>query len=67
MIDKNNEIYSQLLKSIDIENFSDDIAHVEIHGNQVLGLKLVEGLKVESESFDDGVNVKIIVTKRYFY
>jgi hypothetical protein len=66
MIDKNNEIYSQLLKSIDIENFSDDIAHVEIHGNQVLGLKLVEGLKVESESFDDGVNVKIIVQKGIF-
>lgn len=56
-------LLSQMLKSIDIEQFSDDIAHVEIHGNKVLGLKLIDGLKVTSESFEDGINVKIIVEK----
>lgn len=56
-------LLSQMLKSIDIEQFSEDIAHVEIHGNKVLGLKLVEGLKVTSTSFEDGINVKIIVEK----
>ncbi|HPC38935.1 MAG TPA: SufD family Fe-S cluster assembly protein [Exilispira sp.] len=56
-------LLTQMLKSIDIEQFSEDIAHVEIHGNKVLGLKLVKGLKVESESFEDGINVKIIVEK----
>ena len=57
------ELLSQMLKSIDIEQFSEDIAHVEIHGNKVLGLKLVEGLKVESQSIEDGINVKIVVEK----
>jgi len=56
-------LLSQMLKSIDIEQFSEEIAHVEIHGNKVLGLKLVDGLKVESESFEDGINVKIVVEK----
>ncbi|MFN3411641.1 MAG: SufD family Fe-S cluster assembly protein, partial [Exilispira sp.] len=56
-------LLSELLKSIDIEQFSQDIAHVEIHGNKVLGLKLVPGLNVSSESFEDGINVKIVVEK----
>lgn len=56
-------LLSQMLKSIDIEQFSEDIAHIEIHGNKVLGLKLVEGLKVTSTSFEDGINVQIIVEK----
>lgn len=63
MSDLNNNLLSQMLKSIDIEQFSDDIAHVEIHGNKVLGLKLVNGLIVESKSVEDGVDVKIIVQK----
>lgn len=56
-------LLSELLKSIDIEQFSQDIAHIEIHGNKVLGLKLVPGLNVSSESFEDGINITIVVEK----
>jgi Fe-S cluster assembly scaffold protein SufB len=37
------------------------VAHVEIHGNRVLGLHLVEGLEVEAQERDDGIDAQVIV------
>src|SRR6056297_869247 len=42
-------------------DFSKDSAHVEIHGNKVLGTHLVDGLRVESEDRAEGVYVHIVV------
>ncbi|MBD3236063.1 MAG: SufBD protein [Candidatus Eisenbacteria bacterium] len=42
---------------------SPDIAHVEIHGNRVVGRHLVPGLKVEAEEAEDGVSAHIRVTR----
>ncbi len=58
-----DKILSELLNYSGLHKMAPDIAHIEIHGNQVLGTHLVEGLSVESESFEDGVNIKIRVKK----
>ncbi|MBP7791858.1 MAG: SufD family Fe-S cluster assembly protein [Candidatus Goldbacteria bacterium] len=59
----NDKILTELLDSIGMHKMGPDIAHVEIHGNQVLGAHLVDGLLVESNSFEDGVNIRIRVKK----
>lgn len=38
-----------------------DVAHVEVHGNRVLGLHLVEGLEIEADENDEGVEARITV------
>lgn len=38
-----------------------EVAHVEIHGNEVLGLHLVSGLEVEADSRPEGIEVEIRV------
>ena len=43
--------------------FADNTAHIEINQNRVLGTSLVEGLEVEAEEFDEGVNATILVTE----
>lgn len=58
-----DKILNELLNSIGLHKMGPDIAHIEIHGNQVLGAHLVDGLLVESQSFDDGVNIQIKVRK----
>jgi Fe-S cluster assembly scaffold protein SufB len=58
-----DKILNELLNSIGMHKMGPDIAHVEIHGNQVLGAHLVEGLQVESKSFEDGVDINIRVIK----
>lgn len=58
-----NKILQELLFYSGLHKTSPDIAHVEIHGNKVLGANLVEGLIVKSESFSEGVNIKIEVVK----
>lgn len=58
-----DKILSELLDSIGMHKMGSDIAHVEIHGNQVLGAHLVDGLEVNADSFTDGVNIKIRVKK----
>jgi len=58
-----DKILDELLNSIGLHKMGPDIAHIEIHGNQVLGTHLVDGLLVESQSFDDGVNIQIRVKK----
>jgi uncharacterized protein len=39
----------------------DDVAHLEVHGNEVVGAHLVPGLEVEVEPLDDGVEAHIRV------
>ncbi|MBD3347803.1 MAG: SufBD protein [Candidatus Eisenbacteria bacterium] len=42
---------------------SEDVAHVEIHGTDVLGLHLVPGLEVEAEEKDGALSVTTVVTE----
>jgi len=57
------KVLAELLASINQHTFAPDVAHVEIHGNQVLNKNLVEGLIVESETIEDGVQVHIRVKR----
>jgi uncharacterized protein len=56
-------LIAELLASIKHAHYGPDEAHVEIHGNQVLGVHLVEGLEVVSRSLPDGIDVEIRVKK----
>jgi len=38
---------------------SQDVAHIEIHGNKVLGLHLVSGLHVEVNELEDGIEAEV--------
>lgn len=38
-----------------------NVAHVEVHGNRVLGLHLVDGLVVEADEADEGISARIRV------
>lgn len=38
-----------------------DIAHIEIHGNKVLGAHLVHGLHVDTEEKESGIDARIVV------
>ncbi|MCE1205963.1 MAG: SufD family Fe-S cluster assembly protein [Spirochaetia bacterium] len=58
-------LISELLASINEHKYGPDIAHIEVHGNEVLGKNLVEGLEVESASIENGVEVSIRVKKGY--
>ena len=40
---------------------SPDVAHVEIHGNEVLGMHLLPGLEVEAEELEDGISATVRV------
>lgn len=42
---------------------AEDVAHVEVHGNEVLGNHLVEGLKVEAEKKDRALQVYVNVKR----
>ncbi len=52
-----------LLSTINMHrhDFGDNTAHVEIHGNHVLNTTLVDGLKVEAQETERGVDVDILV------
>jgi Fe-S cluster assembly scaffold protein SufB len=41
----------------------DDIAHLEVHGNEVVGAHLVPGLQVDVDELDDGIEAWIHVDK----
>jgi Fe-S cluster assembly scaffold protein SufB len=56
-------LVAEMLASIKHHHFGADEGHIEIHGNQVLGVQLVEGLEVVSKSIDNGVEVEIRVKK----
>ena len=55
--EQKNELIGELLASINEHKYGPDIAHIEIHGNEVLGTHLVPGLEVVSRAFEDGVEV----------
>jgi len=58
-----DELLQELLASISQHKMPPDVAHIEIHGNEVLNAHLVPGLEVNSKSFEDGVNINIRVIK----
>ena len=41
----------------------DDIAHLEVHGNEVVGAHLVPGLQVDVDELDDGIEAWIHLDK----
>ena len=41
----------------------DDVAHLEVHGNEVVGAHLVPGLDVETSEIDDGIEARIVVER----
>jgi hypothetical protein len=55
------EALDRLLSTINMHShsFPEDTAHVEVHGNKVLGLHTVPGLTVESEERENGIFVRI--------
>ncbi len=59
----NQAAIDKLLATINMHrhDFPENAAHVEIHGNKVLGSQLVDGLRVEAEERPDGVYVDILV------
>ena len=42
----------------------DDVAHLEVHGNEVVGSHLVPGLDVDVEQLDDGIEAHIQLQER---
>ncbi|MBN2873984.1 MAG: SufD family Fe-S cluster assembly protein [Spirochaetales bacterium] len=56
-------LIAELLASIKQPHYGPDEGHVEIHGNQVLGVHLIPGLEVESRSLPEGVDVDIRVKR----
>lgn len=58
----NNELIARLYESLGESHLmAPDVAHVEIHGNRVLGLHLVPGLDVQAEELEDGIRAWITV------
>ncbi len=57
-----NEMIAKLYESLGESHvMSPDVAHIEIHGNQVLGLHLVPGLEVQAEEMAEGIRAEILV------
>ena len=57
-----DELISRLYESIGQACVTaPDIAHIEIHGNRVLGLHLIEGLHVEANETKDGIEARVRV------
>lgn len=62
MTDDKGELVRRLYASIgEACVTAPSVAHVEIHGNRVLGLHLVEGLEVEADETDEGISARIRV------
>jgi len=45
---------AELLRSIHAPHYGPGEAHIEIHGGKVVGMGLVEGLEVSSETIETG-------------
>lgn len=59
-----SDLVSALLESIGMTNahgLTDNTARIEVHENQVVGIKLVPGLKVDAEERDEGIAAVISV------
>ncbi len=62
MSDEHGEMIRRLYASIgEACVIEPNVAHVEVHGNRVLGLHLVDGLKVEADETDDGISARVRV------
>jgi Fe-S cluster assembly scaffold protein SufB len=58
------QLIEELLASIDIhKHYPENTAHIEIHGNQVIGVCLVDGLTVKSKELKEGVKITLRVAK----
>ncbi|MFW6134120.1 MAG: SufB/SufD family protein [Elusimicrobiota bacterium] len=63
---KNKEMVKSLFKSTAMkEGILDDpeVAHLFIHKNQVVGEKALPGLEIETDEFDKGVNINVLLEK----
>jgi Fe-S cluster assembly scaffold protein SufB len=60
------ELIDELLESINMhKHFGENTAHIEIHGNKVLGSTLVEGLYIDVDETEDGINAEMRVERGY--
>ncbi len=60
------ELIDELLSSINMHrHFGENTAHVEIHGNKVLGSTVVEGLTIDVEEQTEGIAAQLTVSKGY--
>lgn len=57
--EEKDALVRELLDSIHAHHYDPDTAHIEIHGNKVVGTHLVPGLEVSARELDDGVEVHI--------
>jgi Fe-S cluster assembly scaffold protein SufB len=60
------DVVAQLLQSIGMDPrhpFGTDVARIEVHENRVVGVHLVDGLLVDAEETDNGINAEITVTE----
>jgi hypothetical protein len=56
------ELIDELLSSISMhKHFGENTAHVEIHGNKVLGSTLVDGLHIDVDEKAEGIAAKLVV------
>ena len=63
----NNELVAQLLRSIGMSQShlqADDVAHIQVHHNKVVGAHLVPGFEVDVEEIPDGISARIRVKQR---
>ncbi len=59
-----NDLIKKMYESIgESHKHGPDVAHVEIHHNQVLGLHLVDGLHIETKELKHGIKAEIVVEK----
>ncbi|MCX7015478.1 MAG: hypothetical protein NTW86_23480 [Candidatus Sumerlaeota bacterium] len=57
------ELIEGLLQSIGMHRgaLADDVAHVTVHHNRVLGAHMVPGFHVDAEELDDGIRAHVVV------
>lgn len=61
---KRDELIDSLYESIGETCVTDpDVAHIEIHSNEVLGVHLVPGFEVDAEELSDGIRATVTVRK----
>jgi uncharacterized protein len=62
----NQKIIDELLSSINMhKHFGENTAHVEIHGNKVLGSTLVKGLTIDVDEQSEGIDANLKVERGY--
>lgn len=60
----NDELVERIYRSLGEACVSDpDVAHVEVHGNRVVGRHLVPGLEIDADEEDDGITAVLRVRR----